>query len=127
MHKGKLLGLGLFAVLSLLVSSQLFAQEVQKVTITVGETSKTEFTLTPKEVTLKPGKVLFTLINKGTINHNITIKPKDKDVRLARAEVGKSETSEPIDLTAGEYEIYCSFTSGGNHKDKGMHGKLIVK
>jgi plastocyanin len=127
MHTGKLLGLGLFAVLSLLVSSQLFAQEVQKVTITVGENSKTEQFLTPKEITLKPGMVEFTLVNKGTINHNLAIKPKDKEVRLVRAEAGKSEKSEAIDLTAGEYEIYCSFTSGGSHKDKGMHGKLIVK
>jgi plastocyanin len=127
MHKNKLLGLGLLAVLSLSLLSQLFAQDVQKVTITLAEISKTEFTLTPKEVTVKPGKVQFTLINKGAGNHNLSIKPKDKEVRLVRAEVGKSETSEAIDLTAGEYEIYCSLTSGGSHKDRGMNGKLIVK
>ena len=104
-----------------------FAQEVQKVTITEGEKSKEVFTLEPKEVTVKPGKVQFTLINKAENNHNLAIKINDKEVRLTRAEAGKTTTAEPVDLTAGEYEIYCTFTTGGSHKDKGMVGKLIVK
>ena len=40
---------------------------------------------------------------------------------------GKSATSEPVELAAGTYDIYCSFTSDGDHKDRGMAGKLIVK
>jgi len=99
----------------------------QKVTITVGESSKDVLTFEPKEVAVNSGKIEFTLVNKGQNNHNVSIKLKDKVVRLARAEAGKSATSEPVELAAGAYEIYCSFTSGGNHKEKGMAGKLIVK
>ena len=99
----------------------------QKVTITVGESSKDVLTFEPKEVTVNSGKVEFTLVNKGQNNHNVSIKLKDKEVRLARAEAGKSATSKPVELAAGTYDIYCAFTSGGNHKEKGMAGKLIVK
>ena len=117
-----------FSVLVLLFTSTLaFAQEAQKVTITVGEKSKEVFTFEPKTVTVKPGKVQFTLVNKAENNHNLAIKLNDKDVRLARAEAGKSATSEPVELAAGEYEIFCTFTTGGSHKEKGMVGKLTVK
>jgi plastocyanin len=111
----------------LLTSTGAFAQDVQKVTITVGEKGKELLTFEPKEATVKPGKVLFTLINKGENIHNLAIKIKDKDVRLTKAEAGKSATTEPVDLAAGEYEIFCNYTSGGLHKDRGMAGKLIVK
>ena len=99
----------------------------QKVTITVGESGKDVLTFEPKEVTVNSGKVEFTLVNKGQNNHNVSIKLKDKEVRLARAEAGKSTTSEPVELAAGTYDVYCAFTSGGNHKERGMAGKLIVK
>ena len=117
----------LFVSIPLLTSTRTFAQEVQKVTVTEAEKSKEVFTFEPKEITVKPGKVQFTLINKAENNHNLAIKINDKEVRLTRAEAGKTTTSEPVDLTAGEYEIYCAFTTGGSHKDKGMVGKLIVK
>jgi plastocyanin len=127
MRQGKLLGIGLIALLSLSISSRLFAQEAQKVTITVGEKSKEVLTFEPKEVTVKPGKVQITLVNKGENVHNVSIKLKDKEVRLTKAEAGKSATTEPVDLAAGEYEIYCNYSSGGLHKDRGMAVKLIVK
>jgi len=97
------------------------------VTITVGEKSKEVLTFEPKEVKVKPGKVVFTLVNKGEIVHNLAIKLKDKEERIVRAEKGQSAKSEPVDLAAGEYEIFCNFSSGGKHGDRGMAGKLIVK
>jgi plastocyanin len=116
-----------FVLILLFASSRTFAQDAQKVTITVGEKNEELLTFEPKEVTVKPGKVQFTLVNKGTRLHNVSIKLKDKEVRLTKAEAGKSATTEPVDLAAGEYEIYCNYSSGGLHKDRGMAGKLIVK
>lgn len=116
------------AVLLLFLSSGTFAQEVQRVTITVGEAADKKLTLSPKEITLRPGKVEFTLVNKGTVNHNLAIKINDKATPLVkRSTPGESLKAEPIELSAGEYEIYCTYTSGGSHKDRGMEGKLIVK
>lgn len=117
----------LFALVLFFGSSHVFAQEAQMVTITVGEKSKEVLTFEPKEVKVKPGKVVFTLVNKGENVHNIAIKRKDKEERLVRAEKGQSAKSEPVDLTAGEYEIFCNFSSGGKHQERGMAGKLIVK
>lgn len=119
----------LAGVLLVLTSSVAIAQEVQKVTITVGEVSKDKFTFEPKEVTIRPGKVEFTLVNKGTENHNLRVKQGDKEIArpMRLAEPGKSVKGEPVELAAGEYEILCSYTSGGSHKEKGMVGKLIVK
>jgi len=117
-----------FALMLLFTSSGTFAQEVQRVTITVGEAGDKKLTFSPKEITVKPGKVEFTLVNKGTVNHNLAIKVKDKETPLVRRSTpGESLKSEPIELSAGEYEIYCSYTSGGSHKERGMEGKLIVK
>ena len=117
----------LYALVLFFASSHAFAQEAQMVTITVGEKSKEVLTFEPKEVKVKPGKVVFTLVNKGEIVHNLAIKLKDKEERIVRAEKGQSAKSEPVDLAAGEYEIFCNFSSGGKHKDRGMAGKLIVK
>lgn len=116
-------------LLLLFAPSKLFAQDIQTVTVTVGELSKTQYTFEPKEIKIKPGKVQFVLVNKpaSEANHNLAVKLKDKEIRLVRATPGQTEKSEIIDLPAGEYDIYCSFTSGGNHKEKGMAGKLIVK
>jgi plastocyanin len=117
-----------FAAMLVFTSYGAFAQEVQRVTITVGEAGDKKLTFSPKEVTVRPGKVEFTLVNKGTVNHNLTIKINDKPTPIIRrSTAGETVKSEPIELSAGEYDIYCSYTSGGSHKERGMEGKLIVK
>lgn len=115
------------SALLMLPLSLAMAQDAQKVTVTVGETGDKKLTLEPKEITVKPGKVEFTLINKGKANHNLTIILKGKETRFVRATPGQTEKSEPIELSAGTYEIFCNFSSGGSHKERGMVGKLIVK
>ncbi len=128
MFQNKYLSAYLFAVLLLFLSSGTFAQEVQRVTVTVGEAADKKLTFSPKEITVKPGKVEFTLVNKGTVTHNLTIKLNDKPTPIIRrSTAGETVKSDPIELAAGEYEIYCSYTSGGSHKERGMEGKLIVK
>lgn len=116
----KLTGL-LSSGLVLLVLSVAASQEIQKVTIT-----ESEYKIEPKEITVKPGKVEFTLVNKGKDRHNLRLKMGDKDIRVGVGDGGQSVKAE-VDLTPGEYEMFCAFTTGGSHKDKGMLGKLIVK
>jgi plastocyanin len=103
----KLCLFALGGVLLVLTLSVAIAQEAQKVTIVL-----TNFKLDPSEITVKPGKVEFTLVNKGDIRHNLRLKMGDKDLKLV----------------AGEYDMSCSSTEGGgSHREKGMVGKLIVK
>lgn len=96
-------------------------QQVQRITIT-----ETEYSIEPKEVTVKPGKVEITLVNKGKGSHNLRLVMGEKNIRVGLTEAGQSIKAE-VDLTPGEYEMFCSFTTGGSHRDKGMLGKLIVK
>ena len=99
------------------------AQEVQKVTIVL-----TDYKFEPSELTVRPGKVEFTLINKGTVRHNLRLKIGDKDLKLNnQAKEGETAKAE-VDLVAGEYDMSCaSSEGGGSHREKGMVGKIRVK
>ena len=79
--------------------------------------SLTEFAISgPLEVA--PGGSLA-VTNDGSQVHNLVI---DGDGRTADLASGESETL-PVDLEAGEYEVYCSITG---HRDSGMEGTLTV-
>lgn len=121
MKKPFLFALG--GVLLALTLSVAIAQEAQKVTIVL-----TNYKLDPSEITVKPGKVEFTLVNKGDVRHNLRLKMGDKDLKLNnQAKAGETIKTE-VDLVAGEYDMSCSSTEGGgSHREKGMVGKLIVK
>ena len=93
------------------------AQDVQKVDI-----AGTEYALAPKEVRVKPGKVLFTLVNKGERAHDFRISGNGVEAKTDKFEKGTSGTLE-VTLPAGEYAIYCG---QGQHRARGMEGKLIV-
>jgi plastocyanin len=82
-----------------------------------------EFTFTPSALEAKAGDVLeVTLVNKGTIEHDLTI---DALGIKAYAAVGKTATATTeAALTAGTYEFYCSIAG---HKEAGMVGTLTVK
>jgi plastocyanin len=96
-------------------------QQLQKITIT-----ENEYSIEPKEVTVRPGKVEITLVNKGKNPHRLGLRMGEKNIRVGSADGGQTVKAE-VDLTPGEYEMSCSLTTGGSHKDKGMVGKLIVK
>jgi len=110
---------------ALLISSMsvAMAQDIQKATIVL-----TDFKMEPSEITVRPGKVEFTLINKGTVRHNLRLKIGDKDLKLNnQAKAGETVKTE-VDLTAGEYDMSCSSAEGGgSHREKGMVGKVRVK
>ena len=121
MKKSKILAIG--AGLFVSSMSVAMAQDIQKATIVL-----TDFKMEPSELTLKPGKVEFTLINKGTVRHNLRLKIGENDLKLNnQAKAGETVKTE-VDLLAGEYDMSCSSTeSGGSHREKGMVGKLRVK
>ena len=110
---------------ALLISSMsvAMAQDIQKVSIVL-----TDFKMEPSELTLKPGKVEFTLINKGTVRHNLRLKIGEKDLKLNNQTKAGETVKTEVDLVAGEYDMSCSSPEGGgSHREKGMVGKLRVK
>lgn len=82
----------------------------------------TEFAYDPSAVEVAAGsEVKFTLANKGTLEHDITI---DSLSYVLYAAVGESPSSMTPTLAAGTYEFHCSIPG---HKEAGMVGTLTVK
>ncbi len=81
-----------------------------------------EFAFDPNAVEATAGsEVKFTLANKGTIEHDITI---DAVEFVLYAAVGETTMATTAALAAGSYDFYCSIPG---HKEAGMIGTLTVK
>lgn len=78
-----------------------------------------EFSFAPATIKTAAGPTTFTLENKGTIIHDLTV--DGIGVHLA-AEAGKSQTAS-YNLPEGTYEYYCTIPG---HKAAGMKGTLNV-
>lgn len=81
----------------------------------------TEFSYDVKEITVKKGeKVKLTLNNKIGF-HDLVI--DELSVNTGKLNADQSVTIEFTPETVGEFEYYCSV---GDHRAKGMVGKIIV-
>jgi uncharacterized cupredoxin-like copper-binding protein len=68
------------------------------------------------------GTTTFRLTNDGGTTHALQI--DGQGVEEETDEIGPGESAEvTVDLTAGEYELYCPV---GNHRSLGMEGRLVV-
>lgn len=91
--------------------------------------SMTEFRFDPGTITLSHGKVVFFLVNSGTVSHDMIISTGSSSASgtiAARSDlVSAGDTSVfTIDnLAAGSYYFYCDQDS---HDSLGMHGTLTV-
>lgn len=94
------------------------AESVQKVTVTADE-----FSFRPKEITVRPGKVEFTIRNVGSYAHSIAIVLPGREEKSPTILKQKTGTF-TVDLQPGEYEFYC-YQDG--HREEGMVGRLTVR
>ena len=82
----------------------------------------TEFAFDPSEVEVAAGSAVnFTVANKGTVEHDLTI---DALSFTLYAGVGESPSLATGVLAAGTYDFHCSIPG---HKEAGMTGTLVVK
>ena len=70
----------------------------------------------PSTATIAVGYV--DLVNEGESPHNFTIEGQGVDVDVDPG----TTTTQPIDLAAGTYTIFCAF-----HRSDGMQGSLTVE
>jgi plastocyanin len=90
------------------------------------------YTIRPDTITVKAGQpVTLKATNKATfIPHDLVIKAPEAgiDVKLD-VRAGKSGEVTFTPTRAGTYEMFCDKAPpiGKSHKEKGMHGKLIVE
>ena len=88
--------------------------------VTIGATD--DFRFIPADVTVHPGKVRITLVDKGSYPHNISF----PNLGMTSASVSGSpgQTSTTLEMTfskAGRYAFVCTY-----HSSAGMKGGLVV-
>ena len=102
---------------------------VDVTTTTIGEVKEfivvgTDFKFSPAEMKVNAGDtVRITLKNPDVMPHDLKIDELNFATKII-AKGGADETIEFIADKKGTFEYYCSV---GNHREKGMVGKLIVE
>jgi heme/copper-type cytochrome/quinol oxidase subunit 2 len=90
------------------------------------------YSIAPDTITVKVNvPVIFKVSNAATfIPHNLVIKAPEAGIDI-KIDVRAGKTGEAVftPTKSGTYEMFCDKTPpiGKSHKDKGMHGKLIVE
>jgi plastocyanin len=85
----------------------------------------TEFTFSPSTLSVPSGKVVFYLVNAGTISHDIVIKDSSGS-SVGRSELvsaGDSFVFTVSNLAAGKYTFICDQPG---HETNGMKGDLTA-
>ena len=78
-----------------------------------------EWGIEPKAMTVKAGKVTFTVKNAGTLEHNFIIQGGDKVDSIFAAQTKTFE----VTLAPGTYVVDCNLSG---HKEAGMTATLNV-
>ena len=111
----------------MLSAAAAFAAEPQVIAVELDS-----YSIKPDTITVKAGQpVTLKATNAATfLPHNIVIKAPEAGIDV-KLDVSAGKTGE-VTFTptkAGSYEMICDKTPpiGKSHKEKGMHGKLIVE
>ena len=82
----------------------------------VGVTEK-EFSITLSQASFSPASYTFTIQNKGSFSHNLTIQGPGVDTKTSPTLSPGQSGMLTVALQKGSYELWCSVPG---HKDKGM-------
>jgi plastocyanin len=83
-----------------------------------------EFSIAPQNVTVAPGRVTFTIADRGRLRHQFRLWGPDRaPVEIDTIFPGE-EVVRTADLAPGEYRMVCTVS---NHAELGMTGRLIVR
>lgn len=84
-----------------------------------------EFKFEPDTITVTAGtRVRLALKNEGQRKHDFKVENAFGEPKADVVEPGQTGTLEFVADRAGEYVVFCTLRG---HRDRGMHGKLIVK
>lgn len=88
------------------------------------DVAEAEFRLSPANPSVsKAGVVEFNVTNAGKVVHALEVEGPEGEVETEPIDPGKSATLKADLGKAGRYEWYCPI---GDHKDRGMKGKITV-
>ncbi len=80
----------------------------------------TDYKFEPDHITVKAGKINFTVLNNGQVAHNFKI--PEKNVGFAQNDPGQSTTVTVV-LEPGTYRFVCDLPG---HQERGMVGTITV-
>jgi plastocyanin len=88
----------------------------------------TEYHFEPSTINAASGKVVFFLVNAGTVSHDMILRDKSTGVRVPGAaselvSAGDSFVFTVSNLPAGKYTYFCDQPG---HEASGMSGELTV-
>jgi plastocyanin len=83
-----------------------------------------EWTIEPKELVAKPGRVTFLLKNVGERRHNMVVEVAGQPVKSLDVSAGTTGSLEVTLPAPGTYAVYCDLQ---NHRERGMEGTLTVQ
>jgi plastocyanin len=85
----------------------------------------TEFAFSPATLSVPSGKVVFYLVNAGTISHDLVIKDSAGNIagRSELVSAGDSFVFTVANLAAGKYRFICDQPG---HETNGMKGDLTA-
>lgn len=93
-----------------------------------GETVKlgeTEFSIDPKDTTVKAGSVTFDVSNDGSTVHNLEIEGGGLSEEASTGDIQPGASGQvTVDLKPGTYEMYCGIDG---HRGLGMEGEITVQ
>ena len=119
----KAAALGLLAMTVLAVAAcggSSVAQPAGSIKVTM-----TEYKFDPGDISAPAGKVVFYLINAGSISHDMVI-AKDDGTQVTRSELvsaGDQFVFTVDNIAAGKYKTFCDQPG---HADAGMKGTLTI-
>jgi plastocyanin len=83
-----------------------------------------DFFISPQRIRAKPGRITFTVTNRGAIGHTLHVVQGDRDVAATKTLLpGASVTASGV-FKKGDYKLLCIL---GNHEELGMYGTLTVR
>jgi plastocyanin len=81
-----------------------------------------DFRFDPADITVHPGTVRITLVDKGSYPHNISFPDLAKTSASVSGSPGQTSTTLQLNLTKpGRYSFVCTY-----HSSAGMKGTLVV-
>lgn len=127
----------IFALLALLtVQNLVLADENTAFTATTNAEGEQEIIMQADSYSFSPSKIIvqagvpvvLKITKKGWVPHDFIIDAPESGLSI-REKLGKTREIRFTPENRGEFEFYCGkkLPFAKSHKDKGMHGVLIVK
>jgi plastocyanin len=89
--------------------------------VTVNVTGQ-NMSFSPNEIKVKKGDTIKVVFTSGDMLHDFVV--DEFNARTKQLKTGETETIEFVADKTGMFEYYCSV---GEHRERGMVGKLIVE